>query len=252
MGTLVCVRHGQASFGAANYDQLSELGERQARRLGEHWAANGLKFDAIVTGTLARHRQTLEHLLAGLETSTLTQNSAPNSQFVPEFAGFVAIKKEATASATDALNEYDSEALIRAQLLANPLAQPLGDPHTPEGYKQHFRVLRQALKGWIGGSLTPMGMSSFAQFRAGIAAVAEGIAQQPDQTVLMVSSGGPISTLVMHVLRADPLSMIDLNYQMNNTAVTRFHMSSGKLHLSSFNALPHLDAPECARWRTST
>jgi broad specificity phosphatase PhoE len=34
MGTLHLVRHGQASFGAADYDQLSDLGARQCRELG--------------------------------------------------------------------------------------------------------------------------------------------------------------------------------------------------------------------------
>jgi broad specificity phosphatase PhoE len=32
MGQIYLVRHGQASFGSANYDQLSELGHEQARR----------------------------------------------------------------------------------------------------------------------------------------------------------------------------------------------------------------------------
>jgi len=34
MGTLYLVRHGQASYGAADYDQLSPRGALQARRLG--------------------------------------------------------------------------------------------------------------------------------------------------------------------------------------------------------------------------
>ena len=34
MGMLYLVRHGQASFGAADYDQLSELGARQCEALG--------------------------------------------------------------------------------------------------------------------------------------------------------------------------------------------------------------------------
>ena len=46
MGTLYLVRHGQASFGAADYDQLSELGRRQSVRLGEYFANKGLTFDA--------------------------------------------------------------------------------------------------------------------------------------------------------------------------------------------------------------
>jgi broad specificity phosphatase PhoE len=40
MGTLYLVRHGQASFGADDYDQLSELGGAGVR-LGEHWRAQG-------------------------------------------------------------------------------------------------------------------------------------------------------------------------------------------------------------------
>ena len=42
MGNLYLVRHGQASFGAADYDNLSELGHRQSVRLGEYFAGKGL------------------------------------------------------------------------------------------------------------------------------------------------------------------------------------------------------------------
>ena len=59
MGQLYLVRHGQASLGADDYDQLSALGAKQSQRLGEHWRAQGLQFDAVITGTLKRHAQTL-------------------------------------------------------------------------------------------------------------------------------------------------------------------------------------------------
>ena len=65
MGTLYLVRHGQASFGAADYDNLSELGHRQAVRLGEYWRERGMRFDAVITGTLKRHRQTWEGIAEG-------------------------------------------------------------------------------------------------------------------------------------------------------------------------------------------
>ena len=38
MGTLYLIRHGQASFGAADYYQLSELGARQCHALGQYFA----------------------------------------------------------------------------------------------------------------------------------------------------------------------------------------------------------------------
>ena len=65
MGTLYLVRHGQASFGADDYDQLSELGQRQSERLGRYWAERGLRFDAVITGTLKRHEQTWQGIARG-------------------------------------------------------------------------------------------------------------------------------------------------------------------------------------------
>src|SRR5574343_1072471 len=91
MGTLYLVRHGQASFGADDYDQLSDLGQRQAERLGRYWAERGLRFDAVLTGSLRRHAQTWQSIArgAGLDLAPLVWPG---------------------------LNEYDSEAGIRAVL----------------------------------------------------------------------------------------------------------------------------------------
>lgn len=60
MGTLLLIRHGQASFGAADYDQLSEHGRRQAALLGKDLAARGVKPARVITGSLRRQRDTLE------------------------------------------------------------------------------------------------------------------------------------------------------------------------------------------------
>jgi broad specificity phosphatase PhoE len=46
------VRHGQASFGKANYDKLSEKGHEQCRILAEYMIRTGLSFDAVYTGSL--------------------------------------------------------------------------------------------------------------------------------------------------------------------------------------------------------
>jgi broad specificity phosphatase PhoE len=54
MASIYLIRHGQASFGSANYDQLSTLGQRQADVTGEFLSAIGLKIDAAVAS--ARNR----------------------------------------------------------------------------------------------------------------------------------------------------------------------------------------------------
>jgi len=58
VGTLYLIRHGQASYGEADYDKLSERGQVQARAVGR-WLA-GKKLDALYSGPLRRQVQTAE------------------------------------------------------------------------------------------------------------------------------------------------------------------------------------------------
>ena len=60
MSFLTLVRHAQASFFAADYDQLSDLGQEQARRLGMYFVEQGRVFDEIYCGPRARQRHTAE------------------------------------------------------------------------------------------------------------------------------------------------------------------------------------------------
>ena len=63
MASIYLIRHGQASFGQENYDQLSELGQQQAVRLGQVISKRLPRFDAVCLGTMKRHRQTAENCL---------------------------------------------------------------------------------------------------------------------------------------------------------------------------------------------
>ena len=222
MGTLYLVRHGQASFGAADYDRLSDLGAQQCRRLGEYLAARGKTFQAVVRGSLRRHEQSLSALQQGL-------GGLPDATVFP------------------GLNEYDSAAVVRA---VHP--EPLTQDRTPEGYRHHFRVLRQGLAAWMAGTTAPEGMPSYAEFSAGIVAVLDQVRAQHDGDVLMVSSGGPISTAVGQILAMPAVGTIELNMRIRNSAVTEFSFNPKRHVLHSFNTLPHLDSEEFASWVTYT
>lgn len=214
MGTLYLVRHGQASLGAADYDQLSELGLRQSVRLGEYFAGQGLRFDALIAGTLRRHAQTLAGILQGM---------GHRAEHLP-WAG---------------LNEYDSEAVIAA---IHP--QPLVKPDSPELVRQHFRLLRDGLAAWMAGDTQPAGMPAYRDFVAGVTGALDHVrAQHYGRTVLVVTSGGPISTAVGQVLGTSPATTIELNLRLRNTSVTEFAFNPKRLSLVTFNTLPHLDAP---------
>ena len=56
MTEIYFVRHGQASFGAENYDKLSAIGHKQSELLGLHLKKTSLKFDKVICGKMKRHQ----------------------------------------------------------------------------------------------------------------------------------------------------------------------------------------------------
>jgi broad specificity phosphatase PhoE len=101
------------------------------------------------------------------------------------------------------------------------------------------------------GQTRPEGMPRHAAFVAGIDhTLAQLREQHAGGTALVVSSGGPISMAVGHVLGLQAEAVIELNLHLRNSAVCEFRMTAKRLHLMTFNTLPHLDAPEHASWVT--
>ena len=220
MGTLYLVRHGQASFGAENYDQLSDLGQRQSVRLGEYLRSKAIVFDAVYTGTLRRHAQTWAGIAEG-----------------------AALDLQPTL--WPGLNEYDGDALI-----ATLHPPPQQKPETPEGYRQHFRLLRDALAQWMAGVVSPIGMPTYDDFVLGVTSALEHIRKSHQGNVLLVSSGGPIATAVGHILGSPPEKTIELNMRIRNSALTEFAFNPKRHMLLTFNTLAHLDHADYRDWVT--
>jgi broad specificity phosphatase PhoE len=221
MGTLYLVRHGQASFGAENYDELSELGRRQSARLGEYFAQKGIVFDGLIAGTLNRHKQTLEGILQGMD-------------------------HQGEHLSWDGLNEYDAEAVI-----ATVHPHKLEKPSSPEAYRRHFRLLRDGLAQWMAGAVQPKGMRSYRDFVAGVAGALDHVrANHYGTNVLIVTSGGPIATAVGHVLGTPAATTIELNLRIRNSSITEFAFTPKRHMLVCYNAIPHLEHPEHAQWVT--
>jgi len=71
VGSIYLIRHGQASFGADDYDVLSPLGVRQAQVVGQHLLDLGLSFDRCLSGDLSRQQDTARHALARFSAAGL-------------------------------------------------------------------------------------------------------------------------------------------------------------------------------------
>jgi len=215
MAELLLVRHAQASYGSGDYDRLSALGWRQARWLGEYFAQHGTTFDLVVRGSLRRHDETLRGIGEGLGR---------------------ALEGEADPR----LDEYDSLALLRAHT-GRELAQGADR-------RAHFRLLREALYAWTEGSLNASGRNPayepFAAFRARVLAALAAIRARSAQRVLVVSSGGPISTILAEVLGMPARGVVDLNLQTRNTGMSELQAGASRIHCVSFNSVPHLERPD--------
>ena len=221
MGVIYLVRHGQAAFGTDHYDRLTERGETQARLLGAWFAARGLRFDAVFSGTLQRQVDTARCLLQGHPQLGADR---PHEQF-------------------RALDEYDPAALLRAHGGAAPAPDEAAARRDPDVVREHFRRLRDALVAWAEARIEPQGMPAFEDFqRDAVAALIEARQRFPDGHVLIVSSGGPIAACVCAALRAPPAVAVELNLRIRNASLTEFATSMRRHHLLSYNGVPHLES----------
>jgi broad specificity phosphatase PhoE len=223
------VRHGQASFGAGDYDRLSAVGHAQARAVGVALRERGVEPAVVVHGSLRRQRETAEAIAA-------TWADAPD--------GPPPLREDAR------WDEYDHRELL-ARLKARyrsgaVLAADMARTLKPQ---QAFQAaLDDALERWTGGAHDDEYAESFGAFaeRVGLAldeAVARaGEAARPGATVV-VSSAGAIGAVVAALLRLDPEAWAALNRVAVNTGVTTVVAGARGRSVVSFNDHGHLGGP---------
>jgi broad specificity phosphatase PhoE len=204
---LIIIRHGQASFGAANYDKLSDLGHVQSGLVGQALKTRGWTPDRIVIGGQVRHRETLNGI--GFSDAEVD-------------AGF---------------NEYDFHDLLVARYDGDVPNLVLGDRKT------HFRTLRETVFEWQAGGL-PNAAESWLDFTTRIENAVTHATRDGAERILVVSSGGVIGQITADTVGGPAKMMMTLNLQIKNTAINKFIVSGAKRFLHEFNATPHLDTPE--------
>lgn len=211
MAELLVIRHGQASFGAADYDVLSDLGRAQARAAGDWLRKMGWTPDRVVTGTLNRQIDTATEM------------------------GF-----EPTSEQHAGLNEYDFSDLLEARFEGDIPDLVHGDR------KVHFRTLRETVFAWQRDEIENP-YETWAQFVTRVEAARAFAVDTSAKRVLVVSSGGVIGQMTAASLHAPAAHMMNLNLQIKNAAMTRFMFSGSLFSLNEFNATPHYATPEGAK-----
>ena len=208
MGAIHLIRHGQASWGSDDYDQLSERGIQQGSLLGTAWEASDWAPTHCVAGSLKRHAQ----------TAIATIDACGQGDGYDVDAGW---------------DEYDISGLQQAIA-----AQAGGRTLEPKEFQP---LLDAALERWVAGD-DDMG-SSFADWSGavlGSLSSAVERASRSGEQVAVFTSGGPIGLVVSHLLAGDASLFIRLNAIVVNTSVTTILVGSTGPRLLTFNEHGHL------------
>lgn len=226
MGQIYLVRHGQASFGAANYDQLSPLGFEQARLLGQWFANNRQTFQRVVCGGMARHRQTADSCLAELPKAHLADTEWLTD---PGFAEFDHV-----------------EVLVRhCPEFASPEEFKAYAARQPEPKYAFEHIFTAAMLRWMGGEYSDY-TESWKQFQARCIAALERLAadaatSESSESSVVFTSGGTISAICQHLLELPDHKALEMNWSIANCSVTRLQHRPGKISLNYLNNFAHLE-----------
>ncbi len=215
MSLVLLVRHGQASFGAADYDLLSSLGEEQSRMLGASLAARGVRPDLVVSGSMKRHRQTAS---AAVET-----------------AGWdVAVTEDA------AWDEFDHLSTLRGDDLIEVV----------EGDSYDERVVRveEGISRWASGKHDDEYRESFPVFQERVTAAMRSLVEdlEPKQTAVVFTSGGPVSWVTASLAAGGLPTWERLSKVVVNSGVTKILTGRSGTNVVSFNDHSHLETADAS------
>lgn len=236
MGSIYLIRHGQASFGADDYDVLSSIGVRQAEVLGAHLAQLGLHLDHCYSGDLRRQQHTAQAALAQYDAAGL---GAPAIQIDPAF------------------NEFDADAVIRA-LLPDLLSEEPEALHVLRNGAQNRaefqRLFSRLVLRWVSAEHDMPGLQSWKDFVDQVRGGLERILAEAErkQNIAVFTSGGTITALLHLVTGIPAESAFGLNWQIVNTSLNRLKFRGSEVTLASFNNHVHLEllkAPELITYR---
>ena len=223
MGAIYLVRHGQASFGQANYDQLSPLGFEQAQVVGVHLKGRIEKVDAVALGSMRRHRETAATAIAamGLGCEMI------------EDAGF---------------NEYAFEAIVKAHRPdfhdQSVMKAELARSENPQKAFQQF--FEAAVARWTSGEHDHEYEESWPDFHSRCGGALDRLVQHlgHGKTALVFTSGGYIGVTVQRLLGLTAQQAFGFNWHIANTSITKLLYGSKGISLQSFNEHGHLESAE--------
>ncbi|WP_277374801.1 histidine phosphatase family protein [Pseudomonas sp. AA-38] len=232
MGSIYLIRHGQASFGADDYDVLSPTGVRQAEVLGQHLAKLGVRLDRCISGSLRRQQHTAQAALQHIEHAPVLEID-------------------------DAFNEFDADAVIRSLVpgILDEQPEALDILRNGANNRAEFqRLFAKLIERWISGEHDRPDLQSWQAFVAQVEGGLQRILERADsrQNIAVFTSGGTITALLRLITEVPARKAFELNWQIVNTSLSLLKFRGREVTLASFNSHVHLQllkAPEFITYR---
>ncbi|WP_298872175.1 histidine phosphatase family protein [uncultured Psychrobacter sp.] len=251
MTTILLARHGQASFGQENYDQLSKLGGMQAQMLGQHYASTQRRIDAIFTGSLVRQQDSARHFWERYQSSVADTEkpytpaidmNQPDSYVLPQFDEFnhkdVLIKSNPAFGNRAAIAAEIAQAEVPSTRLAELFDAAMQRWHAGDNDSDY-------IESWV--QFSERAKQALEQVRLQVANLQLG----RDDTVLVFTSGGIIAAITAQLLQQGSSTAYQINKSLVNTGVTSLTMKNERTRLLSVNEYSHLfsEGKRFVTWR---
>jgi broad specificity phosphatase PhoE len=278
--TIHLIRHGQAAFGAADYDELSARGREQSRLLGAALAPLAGEGDVAICGGMRRHRQTAEECLSAMREAKSSHSPAtspdqaeqspspasgvsgrglraigsrvherPNTTRLGR--GRVGVRASQIAASSgsspridERWNEFD-----HAQIIARHAPDYADHEHLvahlsaqPDPRRAFQSLFAAAMTRWCSGEFDTDYDETWSAFQQRCLAAVHAAAEAAGaaDNVWVFTSGGAIAAVVQQLLDVSDAQAMRLSWTLVNTGITQLHLARSGMRLSTFNGHAHL------------
>jgi broad specificity phosphatase PhoE len=230
MSTLHVIRHGKASPEGKVYDQLHAIGEKQARKLGEHFASRGMRFDALYVGPLQRQRDTLRLMR---EAAGDAARDWPEEVVIDGLAE-AQIEKLVRHCLTTALpHDAELQAIVKA---GSESRDPMKMREMVE------QVLSRTIHLWVDAKIEMDDVESAHDFRARVDGAFQRIAAEAGRGrhIGVVTSNGVIGYMLATIAGEPDPMRTGFVTRIWNSSVTQLAVGDAGLSVLVQNAIDHL------------
>ena len=217
---LYLVRHGQASFGEKNYDNLSEKGVRQSISLGKKLKKRNLVFDNIVVGPMKRHIQTFNGINIGYG------DSLSEPLIIEDFAENQLME----------IAQYFIPKMLKTNKNIKELMSEIPLWKRKKTFLKYFNIIAQQ---WINDELdlSKKNFESYKSFKKRVKNAKDKVSDimKESSKTMVVSSGGTITGIYAECHSLSAEEIMHLNFKIKNASISLFKKENDTFTLKTFN-----------------